>query len=71
MDPSGIKEGNVNERKTGRREGKDLFLQDLLFLPGKAVATDLQQIERPLASEMSATTQETGEGRESQLPWTT
>ena len=34
----------------GERQ-KYLFRQDLLFLPGKAAATDLQQIERPLALE--------------------
>jgi len=40
-------------KSKGEREKKYLFLQDLLFLPGNAVATDLQQIERPLASDMS------------------
>ena len=41
----------------GKRR-KYLFLQDLLFLPGNAAATDLQQIERPLASDTSVKSQE-------------
>ena len=52
------RESNFNEWRACRREGRHRFLHDLLFLPGKAAATDLQQIERPLASEKSATIDE-------------
>jgi len=41
-----------------------LFRQDLLFLPGKAVATDLQQIERPSALETSVGLQRYGVAEE-------
>jgi len=50
MDPPGIIP-RINQREKSKRDKTYLFLQDLLFLPGKAAATDLQQTERPLASD--------------------
>ena len=53
----------VRGLSTGKSEDerqKYLFRQDLLFLPGKAAATDLQQIEWPLALETSVGLQGSG-----------
>ena len=49
---------SIGKSKGGRQ--KYLFRQDLLFLPGKAAATDLQQTERPLALETSVRLRESG-----------
>jgi len=64
MNPSG-KSSECESQENTKARNKYLFLQDLLFLPGKAVATDLQQIERPLASDSSATPRESGFAGES------
>jgi hypothetical protein len=53
MNPPGISAQPQRQEKLGERDTY-LFLHDLLFLPGNAAATDLQQIERPLASKVSA-----------------